>query len=268
MRGCCNCCASAPIPAPCRACSLTCAGPSAAYHSGDWRPARTYRQALKEVAGSVHVFVEREFVALLHQSKSWPGHSVRVGQIILSCARIRVELLHADYPQESTWLALEEQYAWLIGGVQEAGWLHHVGPEQRQALTAALAGLYKLAGVDFVREQLAAVLPPSVRGYQLTASQLIVWTERRNGHAVAYDLRSRGDLLRPKAPTHADTAPALDPRKYSSRACRSRGNSGATTGSASNGARATSSCWATGCGCGRCGRSEGSDMSMNEGSER
>src|SRR5262249_39720655 len=48
-----------------------------AYRSGDWRPARTYRQGLHEVARSVQLFVERELVVLLRQSKSWPEPKVR-----------------------------------------------------------------------------------------------------------------------------------------------------------------------------------------------
>src|SRR5438132_354038 len=40
-----------------------------AYHDGNWRAARTYRQALREVARSLQLFIDREFIALLRQSK-------------------------------------------------------------------------------------------------------------------------------------------------------------------------------------------------------
>ncbi len=186
-----------------------------AYHSGDWRPARGYRQTLREVGNSVEVFVEREFVALLHQSKSWPGQPVRVAQVVLSCARIRIELTHADFPKEATWLMLEEQYGWLFGGVQEAGWVRRLTAEQRQALSAALVGLFKLAGVDFIREQLAAVLPVSNQGYQLTEHQLIVWADLHKGRAVAYDLSDRRPELVPHDLMSGEPAPAppLDARR-------------------------------------------------------
>ncbi len=187
----------------------------AAYHSGDWRLARTVRLALREVARSVQVFVEREFVALLHQSRSWPDHPVRVAQVILSCARIRVELAHAEYPKEAVYISMEQQYGYLLGAVQEAGWVAHLNVEQHRTLTTALAGLYKLAGVDFVREQLKAVLPPSHSGYQLTAHHLIVWTDRASGQGVAYDLRDRGEQLAPRTlnPAEPGPAPALDARQ-------------------------------------------------------
>src|SRR5262249_14181764 len=169
----------------------------AAYRAGDWRAARACRQELREVARSVQVFVERDFVALLHRSRSWSGEGgswcggeggpaapqpapslhlttslphgpLRVAQVVLSCARIRSELAHADCPEESAWVALEEQSGWLVAGVQEAGWMRQLKAGQRRALASALAGLYRLAGVHFVREQLAAVLPASLPGYHLT----------------------------------------------------------------------------------------------------
>ena len=51
---------------------------------------------------------------------------VSVGQIVLSCNRIRIELSHADYPQEPLWLTLEERSGRLLGGIQEPGWLKHL----------------------------------------------------------------------------------------------------------------------------------------------
>ena len=179
----------------------------AAYHSGDWRAARATRLALRDVAHSVRVFVEREFVTLLHQSKSWPERPVRAAQVVLSCGRIRIELGHEQYPGESVWLALEDQSGWLIAGVQETGWLKHVTEEQRRALTSALAGLYRLAGVDFVREQLAVVLAPLHR-YHLTDHQLVVWTDREGGQAGAYDLRGRRQRLSYRSLTDIAPAPA------------------------------------------------------------
>ena len=183
-----------------------------AYKTNNWRAARTYRQELKEVARSVQVFVEREFVALLHQSKSWPNQPLRVAQVILSCTRIRIELTHAEFPGELVSLALEERSGWLIGGLREAGWLTHLTAKQHRILTTALAGLYKLAGVDIVREQLAIALPPSQSGFQLTNRELVVWTDRHDGQAITYDLRGRPDQFSPY-PLNGSTlteAPQLD----------------------------------------------------------
>jgi hypothetical protein len=93
--------------------------------------------------------------------------------------------------------------------------MRHLPAEQRPPFTSALAGFYKLAGADFIREQLASVLPPSIAGYQLSEHDLVVWTERGAGHAVAYDLRQRGDTLTPRFMDHAGTPPLppLDARR-------------------------------------------------------
>jgi hypothetical protein len=187
----------------------------AAYLTGDWRPARTYRQALAEVAKAVQLFVEREFLALLHQSRSWPNQPVCVAQIIPSCNRIRIQLAHAAYEKEPFCLAFEEHAGWLMGCLQEAGWLKHLTAEQRQVMASALTGLYKLAGVDFVREQVYSVLPPQVPGYDITDHQLVVWTGQRNTHEIAYDLRDRRDQLRPRQLNgkRVDSLPPLDARQ-------------------------------------------------------
>jgi hypothetical protein len=145
----------------------------AAYRTGNWRSARTDRQALQEVARSIQLFVEREFIAILEQSGSWPNQPVTVGQILLSCNQIRIELRHASYPEKVVELALEERSGWLLGSLQESGWLRQLSVEARQVMTSALAGLYKLAGVDLVREQLAAILDGDSAG---GGGQLVVRT--------------------------------------------------------------------------------------------
>jgi hypothetical protein len=185
-----------------------------AYLTGDWRPARAHRQALQEVARSVKQFVERDCLALIQQSRSWPHQPIFVGQILLSCNRIRIELCHAGYPQEPVGLALEERSGWLIGSITEPGWLRHLPPEGQRVMNSALAGLYKIAGVDLVREQLRSALTPQVGGYQLNDGQLVVWTKDRDHPDCAYTLRDQRDKLRPRSlnarePCHG---PILDAR--------------------------------------------------------
>src|SRR5262249_10901542 len=139
-----------------------------AYRTGNWRSARTNRQTLNEVARSVQVFIEREFLALLRQSRSWQDVGASVSRIELSCTRIRVELSHPDSPGEPVQLAFEERGGWLIGSVQEAGWLKKLTPEQSQVLTLALTGLYKLAGVRLIGEQDGLLLGPQATGTDIT----------------------------------------------------------------------------------------------------
>jgi hypothetical protein len=170
----------------------------AAYRTSNWRAARTYRQALREVARSVQLFVERELLVLLQRSKGWGNQPVRVGQVLLSCNRLRIELAHADFPQSSVWLAFEQRFGWLLGSLQGPGWLQHLAAVHAQIFTTALAGIYQLAGVDFVREQLASLLPVDAPGYDITDHELVIWTGHRNGQAITYDLGDGQDQLRPR----------------------------------------------------------------------
>jgi hypothetical protein len=187
----------------------------AAYRTGNWRAARTYRQALREVARSVRLFVERELLVLLQQSKRWGNQPIRVGQVLLSCNRIRIELAHAVFADEPVWLAFEHRSGWLLGSLQGPGWLQHLSAVHVQIFTTALAGIYKIAGVDFVREQLASLLPMDAPGYDITAYELIVWTGHRNGQAIAYDLGDGQDQLRPRRESGkvVKGAPVLNARR-------------------------------------------------------
>src|SRR5207302_558350 len=120
-------------------------------------------------------FVFRELVTLLQQSPSWRGQSLSVGWVALASNRIRVELIHADYPADSAWLEFEDRCGWLMASLREAGWVTHLTAEQAQAVTTALAGLYKLAGVDLVQEQLRASLPATVTRFDVIDWNLVVW---------------------------------------------------------------------------------------------
>jgi hypothetical protein len=84
--------------------------------------------------------------------------------------------------------------------------------EQRQEVTAALAGLYKLAGIDLVREQVRANLPSAVNGFDLTADNLVLWLDHRNGQAIYYDLANINGQLRPRTPdgNYTGNGPVLD----------------------------------------------------------
>jgi hypothetical protein len=186
-----------------------------AYRTGNWRAARTYRQALREVAQSVRVFAERELLVLLAQSNGWGKQPVRVGQVLLSCNRIRIELANDTYPKEPVWLAFEQRFGWLLGSLQGPGWLQHLTALHEQIFTTALAGIYRLAGVDFVREQLLALLPAEAPDYEISDQELIVWKSHRNGQAIAYDLGDGQDQLRPRRENGRaiDGAPVLSARR-------------------------------------------------------
>lgn len=182
-----------------------------AIRTGSWRTARTWRRSLAEVEQTLRRLVERELVKLLQESMRWKGELVRVGNVMLTPTRIGIELLQGEAvgPVRLEW---EDQSGWLVASVRELGWLETLDHTQRQDVTIALAGLYKLAGIDLVFEQVRESLPPGT-SFTLTERDLVVETGPLREAAARYDLtRSRGPLK----PITLDGAPAsnwpaLDP---------------------------------------------------------
>jgi hypothetical protein len=164
---------------------------------GQQRTVRKIKSALHHVEESVAHFIERELVALLRRSKSWSGLTVDLGHIRLATNRILVELECRALGEKPLVFSFDHQDGWLLAGVLEPGWLVQLNPDQRQTLAAALAGVYKMAGVHLTREQIAAALPPTTFAYNLTADGLLVWTDANASHDVTYDLNA-GPELSPK----------------------------------------------------------------------
>jgi hypothetical protein len=159
--------------------------------------ARKQMAALHHVAEGVRHFAERELVSLLAKSRSWGGLPLEVGQVVLASSRAKVELRCPALPGGPVWLVFDEQQGWLLAGVGEAGWLAALESTQRRALAVALAGLYKMAAVMLVREQIRACLRGACCGYDLTRESLVVWTDPGYEAEVVYDLRA-GPVLRPR----------------------------------------------------------------------
>jgi hypothetical protein len=186
-----------------------------ALQTGNWRAARTCRHGLAEVEKSLRRLVDRELVTLLAQSPPWQGQGLAVGRVALGPNRMRIELTHAGFPAEPAWLEWEEHGCRLVAGIPQPGWLCRVSEEQRQAVEAALAGLYKLAGMDVVREQVRANVPPTAEGFDVDGRDLVLWVRPRQGPAVVYDLDTPKGPLKPRTPegTPAPGWPTLDPTR-------------------------------------------------------
>jgi hypothetical protein len=184
-----------------------------AIRTGSWRTARTCRTSLAGVEQTIRRLVERELVKLLQESMRWKGEPVHVGKVMLTPTRIGIELL-----QGTTALAVrlewEEQAGWLIASIREPGWLETLDNVPRQDVTTALAGLYKLAGIDLVSEQVRENLPPRAN-FMVTERDLIVETGPLREAAVRYDLTRPRGPLKPYTLEGAAAAswPALDPNR-------------------------------------------------------
>jgi hypothetical protein len=115
--------------------------------------AHKQEEALRHLHESLERFLERNLLALLHGSKTW-GHNLelKVAFIHLATCRIRIELACAALDEDRFVLDFDEEAGKLIVGIRQAGWLDRLQRPRRKAFLDALIGLYKLAGVDGVRE--------------------------------------------------------------------------------------------------------------------
>jgi hypothetical protein len=185
-----------------------------ALQTGNWRSARACRDRLRQVEKSLQRLVARELVTLLEQSPSWQGGKLSGGSVSLATNRLRLDLLHSDYPGQAMSFEFDEQADWLVARVGSPGWLDRLTEAQRHALALALAGLYKLAGIDLVYEQLRAQLPAELTGFELTVHGLRLWLDQRHDQGFVYDLRQPVDKLQPKTLQGVPAAgPALDAAK-------------------------------------------------------
>ncbi len=162
---------------------------------GRGRSPRKQYEALHHLRDRLRQFVERNLFAVLAGSKSWADEiKIAVGETKIGINRIRLELCG---PGSSVFVDFEEHAGWLVAGLsfpgaESATWLARLSPEQTTAFRDALAGFYKLAGVELVREQIETLLPPDV-AYDVSAEGLVVWPA--SGGESVYDLRKDPELL-------------------------------------------------------------------------
>src|SRR5262249_31119373 len=141
----------------------------------NWHNARAYRHEVEAMNETLCNFVSREMVALLNQSRAWQGHRAEAGAVHLATNRVRFELVHSEYPVQPVEIEIEHSNGWIVAGLRATGWLGSITEEQRRTFCLCLAGLYKGADVDLVREQLQATLPCPVSSVQLDLDGLRVW---------------------------------------------------------------------------------------------
>jgi hypothetical protein len=136
-----------------------------------------FRAGLRDVERSVRRFVERELLALLHRCPRWPYEDITVERIDLSSNRIRVQLSCPEIHSEPAEMTFEEQAGYVVAGLPQGGFvavLAERSPFAARLFENALAGLYALAEVDLVREQLEAELGEGTH-YDIADEGIVVW---------------------------------------------------------------------------------------------
>jgi hypothetical protein len=188
-----------------------------AARTDNWRDARTYRQALREMEEAVRRFVTRELVAVLNPGPGhvgWGGPPLGVGEVQLGTNRIRLEFI-AGGASEPAWLEWEDRSGWLVATWDGVGFLADLPPGPTREFENALAYLHRRAGVDLIREQVQAALPPAAH-FDISANGLLVWFGPRDSTPpVLYDLFDPSAEFHPLTPVGRRPAPgpALEARR-------------------------------------------------------
>ena len=157
---------------------------------------------------AVRRFVEREFCVLIAETRLLNGATVSVGRLEPATNRFDLELWSSLAPERPLVMRWEDLNGWLAARIVEPGWMDELPTETRSRFNVALTGLYKLAGVDLVREQvLSAVGSPSDLHPGLELEHEAVRLISSHHEPVVYPLRVEGDTI---TPVGTDGTPVAD----------------------------------------------------------
>ena len=160
-----------------------------------------FAERLHHESKAVQHFIERELVALLDESRAFRDYRLIVSEVELATNRIAATIEEPSKPNQPMKLEFAEQSGWLIAVIREPGWLNQVESTDAEVFKVALTGLFKLASVDLVREQIErhlAITRSSTGNdreiahdfhpYDIGPRGLIVWPNNEYEHEVIYPL--------------------------------------------------------------------------------
>lgn len=158
---------------------------------------RKNRARLELVARAVHHFAERELVGLLSVVRGWEGHIVTVDEVDVGTNRLRITLAAPEVSAEKLVVTLADISGLLAAEVSQPGWLCRLPPPAADIFCAALAGFYKMCGVELICEQLDAALDLESHAWMADSGRLVVWPTSAPAKAVYYHLEDE-PLLPPR----------------------------------------------------------------------
>ena len=168
-----------------------------AHRTGSWTESRKQRAALEDVREAVRQFVDRGFLALLGRSRAFASVALELRDVRLGLNQVTLELECGLAPGKRLLVALEAESGWLVASIMDPGFLADLSPEQRAAFKTALIGLYKMSGVELVKEQVALYLRSfTALGlvFDVTREGLKVWPRDQLEAGAVYDLQQDGAL--------------------------------------------------------------------------
>jgi hypothetical protein len=156
---------------------------------GDERGVAKYREGLHHVEEAIKRFADRALVSMLDEAQPFGATDVAVTGVEIASNRVQIVIGCASVSPELAHITLEEQSGWLIATIRKPGWIAQLSAERRAILELALAGFYKLCGVELVREQLEAAI--GTAPYDVATEGLVVWPGAGYATEVIYDLHAR-----------------------------------------------------------------------------
>ena len=123
-----------------------------ARHDEHDRAARKQLAAIDGVTLSLERFVNRTLCQTLSICEFARNAPMRVCRVAVATNRIEIDIDNRQFADGPLTLLFEDDSGWLVATVLHPGWLAAIDHVQRERVNTALAGFYKRAGVDLVRE--------------------------------------------------------------------------------------------------------------------
>jgi len=163
------------------------------------RNVERYRDGIEAIEVAVRRFVDRTFCAILRREGGATFATIQTGAIELATNRIAVAFpLKEQDDRGPLWIEFEDLGSWLCARVIDPGWMPGLNLGDRERLNVALAGLYKLAGVEIVHEHLDPVLGGVTNWKQFSPGGLVIHGRERFEETAWYPLLSEEEVLLPQ----------------------------------------------------------------------
>lgn len=158
--------------------------------SGDWKGLRKCMEKLEHARTALRDFVERDLLALLAESRAWGAGEVRLERVDPATNHVAFELSCVEVGSTPLRIVMVEQSGFLVARITQAGWLKNLDAGQRATFASAILGLYKMSGVDIIREQVEACFTWDRRTFELLDGHLVFHSSTEGNELARYDLTS------------------------------------------------------------------------------
>ncbi len=160
---------------------------------GDEKGIAKQHEGLHHVEEAIAKFVDRQLVSMLVEVEAFRATDVALSRIDIGSNRVQMTIVCPSVGSAPATIRFELQSGWIVGGLAEPGWITRLDEAQRRIFEIALAGFYKLSGVELLREQLEHALRPDdapTPPYDIADEGLVVWPGDGFETEAIYDLHA------------------------------------------------------------------------------